>query len=343
MQSAVPLDASSVAPWTDHEIRSTVEAYGLGKVTGPPTATAELGWDQQRARVIVQTTSGDWFLKKHHPAAYRNEQHSLVRAFVSRGGRAPEIASLPDGSTWLQAGDAMVEAQRVVDGSVLLQPTNDLAKQAVEQLATWHTTPVEDVPESWTGWYEPTDAESLGIAVLERLTTFGLPTRDIDQLIGEEVELAALPSVGKTVALHGDLWRGNWLVNGGAVAALTDFDWIHRGSRLDDLADLVHAFASGRDLPYHKPGISRPVCPVHIGRGAAIITMYENYFGPLDANERIAFTCRLRSHWLRHHLWILRRASDRVHLETILKTTLDFCAWTRNGVDRIIRAGSKRQ
>jgi hypothetical protein len=339
----MPLDASSVAPWTDDEIRSTVEAYGLGEVTGPPAAPAELGWDQQRARVIVQTTSGEWFLKKHNADTCRREQHSLVRAFVSRGGRAPEIASLPDGSTWLQTIDAMVEAQRVVGGSVLLQPTNDLAKQAVEQLAIWHTTPVEEVPESWTGWYEPTDAESLGIAVLERLTTFGLPTRDLEQLIGEEVEMAGSPSVGRTVALHGDVWRGNWLVDGGAIAALTDFDWIHRGSRLDDLADLVHAFATGRDLPYDKPGISRHASPVYIGRGAAVITSYEDYLGPLEADEQVAFACKLRSHWLRHHLWILRQASDRVHLETVLKTTQDFCAWTRNGVERIIRAGSKRQ
>lgn len=316
------LDTYLVLPWTADEVREALAAYRLGPLLSGPAPMPEAGWDSQRARCRVKTASGAWFLKKHHPAIVRNETHSLVRAFQEGGGRAPQVMARADGETWLTLpGGAVSEVQRIAPGRPLRHPSDEEALEATEQLALWQRVPTDLVPPSWSGWYDSTDVGRIGRQGIEKLRLNELPTEELQDAFAEE---RASPRYGRDCVVHGDLWLGNWVTDGGHVVGLTDFDWVHRGSRTEGVVDLVLAMCSARDSPLSDNSSAEPHETILRGRMAQMIHRYESLCGELSHEERIRLPAQMRSYWLRHAVWLLRALEQPAHLRIVLDRTLRF-------------------
>lgn len=304
-------------------------AFDLGEpMSGGPLH--EMGWDSHRARCAVETPRGHWFLKKHHPAVHRPEQHRVMNAFRELGGRAPEIMAQESGDTWHEAPDGawFAEAHRVVPGAPPERVTENLALDAIEQMAIWHRVPVGIIPETWTGWYGGNDSIELCRHALQTLAAHGLSNNAVAGLLRSEAEyLAHEPVCEQQVPVHADLWLGNWVADSGRIAALTDFDWLHRGSRLDDLADAILAFASDRDTPLERDSALDTGVPVDANRARLMLTQYETAAGALSPGERQELPNRLRSAWVRHFVWIVLRAPERLYLEVAFTRAAEFAEW----------------
>lgn len=300
------LSPHPIVPWTADEVAKTLRAYGLGE---PIDIQAEDGWDCGRARCRVRTASGEWFVKKHHPAVVRREAHAVVAAFRARGGLAPEVMALPDGATWYDApGGDVVEVQRLVPGMAPGVASDEVALAAMAQVAILHGLSVDLVPRGLRGWYDLAEYVAVGTKVVERFRAVGLPTDEIAALVAEEA--AGIPWAGDDALIHGDLWRCNWVADEGRIAALTDFDYVHRSGRLDDVCDVILAFCSERDTAYGALPFIAPPAVVAGPRAAAMLAAYERARGPLSPQERAALPAVLRSQWFRHRIGVLDDARD---------------------------------
>ncbi len=326
-----------ISPWTPCEVDAVLKLYALGWPTGDSTALSEVGWDTHRARCRVRTQSGEWFLKKHHPSVHRPEQHRVVRAFIDTGGLAPEIIALPSGDTWLDIGDAFAEVHRVVPGTVPHRPTLREAVDAAQQVALLHGIPVNTIPAEWNGWYGAADARQLVSEMIDRARTIRMFTPDLEAFLDAELGSDLEKVLDTCVPVHGDLWRGNWVVEHGHIAALTDFDWLHRGSALEDLADVILAFASNRDIPPGEPPIVQSPDVVDTARMARIVDEYERIRGPIDSESLSHLPDMLRSMWLRHVAWIVREADSPLDLQIALTRTEQFRNWIHYALPTVVR------
>ncbi len=335
------LDAHDVGPWTRAEVRDVLDAYGLGEPAAETALLAEPRRDLNRAWCRIRTVNAvggvaEWFLKKHHQAVCRREQHAVVEAFRALGGRAPETVALPDGATWYDLDGAVVEIQRVVPGRAVARPTSALARDAVTQLAIWQRVPGRLVPEYRTGWHAKRDAGELIERATERLRAEHLLDGEARLLLDEEAAFDPDEPVGRWGTVHGDLWMANWIADGEDISALTDFDWVHYGSFVDDLADVLLAFCTNRDAPLDRPPLVEPP-GVSTSRLELMVRRYEELSGPMSEDERRALPDRLRSHWVRHVAWTLIGLRERVHLKIVVTRAVEFDRWRRTRLPDLLR------
>lgn len=331
------LTEHTISPWTPCEVDAVLKLYALGRPTGGPTMLSEVGWDAHRARCRVRTDRAEWFLKKHHPSVHRLEQHRVVREFIAAGGLAPEIAAMPSGETWLDIGDAYVEVHRIVVGDVPHRPTEHEAVEATRQVALLHGVPVDTIPVEWTGWYRVTDARRLILEMIDHARSAGMVSSELKAILDAELTFDSETVADDCVPVHGDLWRGNWVTDRGHIAALTDFDWLHRGSPMEDLADVILAFASNRDIPLGEPPLVQPPDAVDAVRMIRILNEYERIRGPLESETLRYLPDMLRSMWIRHAVWIVRGADSPLHLQIVLTRTAELCNWIHEALPTILR------
>ena len=339
--SLMSLDAHDVGPWTRAEVRHVLDAYGLGETAGETALAAEPRWDKSRAWCRVRTVNAvggvaEWFLKKHHPAVCCREQHAVVEAFRALGGRAPEVVARPDGATWHELGDAVAEVQEVMAGRAMTRPTNALARDAVAQLAIWQRVPGGLIPEYRTGWHTTHVAGDLIQRAAERLDAEILLDGEARLMLDEEAAFDPDEPVGRWGPVHGDLWMANWMADGEDISALTDFDWVHYGSLVDDLADVLLAFCTNRDAPLDRPSLVEPP-GVSTSRFELMVRRYEELSGPMSEDERRALPDRLRSHWVRHMAWTLIGLRERVHLRIVVTRAVEFDRWRRTRLPDLLR------
>jgi hypothetical protein len=302
----VTLDAHPITPWTDSEIGDVLAAFGLGqRVDGPKSEASVSAIDYQRARCIVRTSSGAWFLKKHHPAAVRRESHAVVEAFRAAGGNAPRVVTLGSGGTWLDGTGYVAEAQELLPGVRIEHATDAQAVEAAEHTAILHRLPTGLVPEHLVGWYDRDLASDQWRDALANLDRLGVATEGLHDALPRDAKSAA-----DATLLHSDLWRGNWLERGGGATALTDFDWVHRGDRLDDVADVVLAFCSDRDTRLDGDSVLPTGCDSPTGvdaldvkRLGAMMERYTMIAGALSGDEWRRLRDHIVSQWMRHALW----------------------------------------
>ncbi len=312
------LVAHPVEPWTVAEIASVVAAFDLGDFERTQVADlSEAGWDTGRARCRVATGSGEYFLKKHHPAVVRRESHDVIAEFRALGGRAPEVLSTATGETWYDAVEWVAEVHRIVAGAPPERPGETAAVEAAHQLALLHRMPLDRVRSQATHWYDYASFLDDVPAIAARFRAAGLNFSELERVLPDET--GQLSEELPCTVTHGDLWRGNWVVKSGHVTALTDFDWVCPGARIDDLADVLLAFGSDRDIPLGRRGITKRSGPILKDRMGAMLSSYGADF---TAAEREAFPHALRMAWLRHTSWLLQIGGDEVYLGDALQKVL---------------------
>ena len=224
-----------------------------------------------------------------------------------------DMAPLPvrrtNGETWYRSDeDWWAEVQTVIRGQSPGDVSNGIARQAAEQLAIFHRLPLDYSPVGKVGWFDAEEARG-------HLRTLAGAGREVELICSRLADLLTEPvhaGLPETVC-HGDLWLGNWLVDGQDIAGLTDFDWSGHGDRLNDLCDLILAFCSSRD---HVKDKDSPDYGLHLNmdRAAMMLGIYQAECGDLTDMERELMPARLRSHWLRHVIWTLPSCGSMLYL-----------------------------
>jgi hypothetical protein len=298
----------AVAPWTDVEIAVVVDAFRLGKVTGPPRSPEETGWDPGRARCSITTDSGNWFLKKHHPDVVRPETHEIVVAFCAQGGLAPEIVLTTSGESWFITKDWHAEVHKHVEAHPVRMPCDSTAVDAARQTALFHGLLPRDFPVKRSGWYRPGDHATLFEHAFVALRAVGTDTTELARISHRGLATVNRDSVDEWL-VHGDLWRGNWLESGGNIVALTDFDWAHCGDRLEDICDVILTFCTDRDT---APGMARSTTGrvVNWDRVGIMLREYERYAPRLTPDEIGQMPPVMESLWIRHQAWLIDQIAD---------------------------------
>jgi Ser/Thr protein kinase RdoA (MazF antagonist) len=252
---------------------------------------------------LVDTTRGSYFQKKHHPAVVRRWVHEYQKRLATAGLPVLQPLGLIDGNTWYEHQDWLAEVFDAVDAKPPESVDINLARRMAEITALVSRELAEaDIPSN-AGWFDRGEYTMILDKLEFRASGRVLPSliAEIRNQIGlmcQRVErfLAVGPPVGP---VHGDLWLGNWLVRGGDVAALVDFDTLHVGPRLGDLADVLCSTATGRDLIKRD---WRDLSGLDYGRTKVVFDGYVNIVGPLLSEEKSAFEHLVMDHWWRHIL-----------------------------------------
>ena len=286
------LRAHVVASWQAGEVAAVLGAFGLGDPVSQPRLFSDR-WDAQRSACSVETLQGPFFLKKHHESVVRPETHAAVRAFIEAGGAAVAPLDQWSGETWHRSPDGWwAEVAPLLPATPPQASDDALALQAAEQVAILHGLPPDCVPRDGADWFDADEA----------LARFG--SGEASAALGGWLDRtpAGLPEA----VTHGDLWLGNWLVADGGIAALTDFDWVSKGERLDDLCDVIMAFCSTRDT-------GRREFDVLWERAEAMLATWERRCGDLTAGERDLLPARIAHAWARHAVWTLQADEEVVY------------------------------
>ncbi len=165
---------------------------------------------------------------------------------VARGRLAdegiPVVGLLPSvaGRTWEQVGDRMLEVENWVhhDGQM---NTWQRLRQGCLLLAAVHSAWADlDLGSdgeacAWANWIAPSQIAAHAAAAVDTLNRWRLRglAREVERLAElTSVEFAALPEQ----VVHGDFWDNNIYLRGEDIVAVTDFDFLGRRPRIDDLA-----------------------------------------------------------------------------------------------------------
>lgn len=177
------------------------------------------------------------------PGAMRREA-DVMRACVRAGLRAPEVLLDDDGTHLGTHGLVMRRvpgetiARRILRDDEYAAARRVLVGQLAEFLAGLHAidpaaVPGAETPDALAVWkkYQRLDQRSV---VFDR---------------AHEWLVAHRPSHSTDALIHGDLRMGNVIVDAGGLAAVIDWELIHRGDRHEDLAWLcLKAWRFGQPL-----------------------------------------------------------------------------------------------
>ncbi|HDS74615.1 MAG TPA: hypothetical protein ENN56_03650, partial [Firmicutes bacterium] len=221
-------------------------------------------------------------------------------------------------------------------------PTERDAVEAVRQVALLHRVPVDTIPREWSGWYRAIDTRRLIPETIDRMRSIGTANGEVEAFLDTELAFDPETDAPDPVPVHGDLWRGNWVADRGHIAALTDFDWLHRGSPMEDLADVILAFASNRDVSPDDAPLVEPPNAVLTDRVVLMLREYECVRGSLSSESRRLMPDMLRSLWLRHTAWIVRELDSPLHLQIALARAMEFRNWFHEVLPTVLRQWSEK-
>jgi len=214
----------------------------------------------------------------------------------------PVVELLPSsaGATWGTVDGRVVEVERWMEHDGRMNTWSRLRSGAA-LLANVHDAWLGlDLGASaeactWANWIAPEEVLAACTQAGRRLSSW-----DLGELAGDVVRLAELTSDHydvPTQVVHGDFWDNNIYVRGEQLIAVTDFDFLGRRPRIDDLALLLY-FAD--EQPYFTGARPRSA---HTRRSelAPLVHAYADSLAtPLTTAETLALPYSLA----RQPLWV---------------------------------------
>jgi len=217
------------------------------------------------------------------------------------------------GSSWHWCQGRVVEVERWVEhdarmtgGARLLTGCSLLA----DIHTAWSTLDLGPEGEActWANWVSADAVASQCESAGPRLRGWGL-----GRLADDIVRLAALTAdhrVLPTQVVHGDFWDDNVYLRGHQVVAVTDFDFLGRRPRIDDLALLLH-FAD--EQPYFE-GAGKRSARARREELAPLVHAYaDQLVAPLTDHEMAALPLSLARQPLWNYGTRLMAQKDDVH------------------------------
>ena len=224
-------------------------------------------------RPVVEL-EGARYLVRRQPGGLSVEEtrfrHAFMRHLGAEGLPVPGLRPRPDGSTYAVVADDIFELQTWRPGERFRAGAEDATRRietAAACLGALHqASAVFEAPPA--RWPEQRTPEAVAAAYLDLLRqaagrddiappVAAAATR-IAEGSAERVALAAQEVVvvpgPPELHLHGDFQPRNLAFAGDMVTALYDFDAVHWGRRLDELAYALLAFAGLRDNEDGTPG-----------------------------------------------------------------------------------------
>ncbi len=213
----------------------------------------------------------------------------------------PVVELLPSmaGTTWEEVEGRVVEVERWVDHDGRMNTWSRLRAGAALLARVhnaWAGLDLGTTGEAcgWANWVSPDDVASGCDLAARRLASW-----DLGELAADVVHLAELTSGSialPTQVVHGDFWDNNVYVRGEQLVAVTDFDFLGRRSRIDDLALLVY-FAD--EQPYFDGAGPRSAQRRRSELAPLVHDYVENLATPLTTAEMYALPYALA----RQPLW----------------------------------------
>ncbi|MET1006114.1 MAG: phosphotransferase, partial [Propionibacteriaceae bacterium] len=170
---------------------------------------------------------------------------------------------------------------------------------------------------AWANWISPSDVVTCCEHAAQQLRRWGF-----DELGASIVSLAKLTAedhVLPTQVVHGDFWDNNIYIRDEQLIAVTDFDFLGRRPRIDDLALMLY-FAD--EQPYFDGSGPRSV-DTRIADIVPLVRSYADHLTvPLTTEEVTALPIALaRQPLWTYGKWLLRRPEDPAARRDALDTS----------------------
>ena len=177
--------------------------------------------------------------------------HARVRAPQTARGRladegVPVVGLMRSvaGRTWEQVKDRILEVECWVDHDGQMN-TWERLRRGSSLLAAVHSSwsklelGADGEACDWANWIAPAQVAANAAAAVETLNRWHLGdlARDVERLA--ELTCAEIVPLPHQV-VHGDFWDNNVYLRGEDIIAVTDFDFLGRRPRIDDLALMLY-------------------------------------------------------------------------------------------------------
>ena len=216
----------------------------VGELWGLDTA----GWsalvDGTHPVVLLPAARAVLHVARAEVGAERIEALHRARAELA-AAKIPVVELMPSltGATWHRCLDRVVEVERWIDHDGRMNTWPRL-RTGCSLLARVHNAWFElDLGHEgeacgWANWIAPADVMTLCESAARRLRRWGMGglANDVVRLAELTAEVPALP----TQVVHGDFWDNNVYLRNSRIVAVTDFDFLGRRPRIDDLALLLY-------------------------------------------------------------------------------------------------------
>jgi len=246
-------------------VEALLSELGLG--TGPVRLRTRAYRPRRRAVIEAVGRGGRLFIKVVRPSRVE-ALHQRHRLLVASGVPAPQsLGWTADGLLVLQALSGRTLREALRDRSTV-PPSGEAILDVLDRL------PAEL-------------AEGVGRrSWLDRVDHYAAVVGSVVPDQGEHVErlaaaIRAEAGAGPTVAVHGDFYESQILVDGGRLCGLLDVDTARAGDRLDDLGCMIgHLSVLAQLDPPRAPRINR--------LGARYLTSFERCVDAADLRYRAA-------------------------------------------------------
>ncbi len=169
--------------------------------------------------------------------------HQARASLAEHGVPVVELLTSRTGETWHWSHGRVIEVERWVDhdGRMNTWPRLRTGCSLLAQVHNaWAGLDLGEEGEAcdWANWISPAEVLDRCEIAAGRLRTWGLADLAVDVL-----RLAALTATDHdlpTQVVHGDFWDNNVYLRHERIVAVTDFEFLGRRPRIDDLALLLY-------------------------------------------------------------------------------------------------------
>jgi homoserine kinase type II len=326
---------------TQSELRRVIRHYDLGRLT--TAQQVKIGFINENW--IVETSQGQYFLKRRHPYLRDPDvihaQHALVAHIRQAGFPAPAIMPTASGETLLVLDDEFYEIHEYIEGAPYDHTNSGHLQEAALTLGLYHTyvqgfapQALHDLGELYSLTILHTNLTNLTEAW--RLEYNHELAQIVQQLKAHATDLGtrfaehgALPHL----VIHGDYYAGNLLFENDRIVGVVDYDKARWQPRVVELAEALIYFASPR--PGHLKHLVYPgflewePFARFLHRYAQVVTLQEN--------EARALPDYVRCIWLSISLQrLLERGPRPAEALDALREALALGDWAKDNTSRMI-------